>query len=130
MTNQKLTAAELYADFTSNDYLYYTIRFENTGTANAEFIRVEDVLNTDLDEATFEMLDASHAVNTRRENNELTWHFYNIDLPPTVTHPNESHGYVHFRIKPKAGYALGDAIPYSNLVRPWILVALSTQTTL
>lgn len=101
----------VYADFTSNDYLYYTIRFENTGTANAEFIRVEDVLNTDLDEATFEMLDASHAVNTRRENNELTWHFYNIDLPPTVTHPNESHGYVHFRIKPKAGYALGDAIP-------------------
>jgi hypothetical protein len=101
----------VHTDFTSNDYLYYTIRFENTGTANAEFIRLEDVLNADLDETTFEMLNASHPVNTRRENNQLTWHFYNIDLPPTVSHPNDSHGYVHFRIKPKAGYALGDVIP-------------------
>lgn len=100
----------VYADFTSNDYLYYTIRFENTGTANAEFIRVEDLLSPDLDETTFEMLNASHSVNTRRESNQLTWYFYNIDLPPTVTHPNDSHGYVHFRIKPKAGYALGDII--------------------
>ncbi|GAA4031677.1 hypothetical protein GCM10022386_14610 [Flavobacterium cheonhonense] len=101
----------VFNDFTSNDYLYYTIRFENTGTANAEFIRVEDLLDPDLDETTFEMLNASHPVNTRRENSQLTWHFYNIDLPPTVTHPNDSHGYVHFRIKPKAGYALGDVIP-------------------
>ena len=101
----------VFNDFTSNDYLYYTIRFENTGTANAEFIRVEDLLDPDLDETTFEMLNASHPVNTRRENNQLTWHFYNIDLPPTVTHPNDSHGYVHFRIKPKAGYALGDVVP-------------------
>lgn len=101
----------VFIDFTSSDYLYYTIRFENTGTANAEFIRVEDLLSADLDETTFEMLNASHPVNTRRENSQLTWHFYNIDLPPTVTHPNDSHGYVHFRVKPKAGYALGDVIP-------------------
>ncbi|MFN7012817.1 MAG: T9SS type A sorting domain-containing protein [Bacteroidia bacterium] len=101
----------VFEDFTANDYLYYTIRFENTGTANAEFIRVEDWLNADLDETTFEMLNASHTVNTRRSGNQLTWHFYNIDLPPTVTHPNDSHGYVYFRIKPKPGYAIGDVIP-------------------
>jgi hypothetical protein len=101
----------VFNDFTANDYLYYTIRFENTGTANAEFIRVEDLLSADLNESTFEMLNASHTVNTRREGNQITWHFYNIDLPPTVTHPNDSHGYVYFRIKPKAGYALGGVIP-------------------
>jgi hypothetical protein len=101
----------VFDDFTANDYLYYTIRFENTGTASAEFIRVEDVLHSDLDETTFEMLNASHTVNTRRSGNQLTWHFYNIDLPPTVTHPNDSHGYVYFRIKPKPGYSIGDVIP-------------------
>ena len=97
--------------FTNNDYLYYTINFENTGTASAEFIRVEDTLDAGLDENTFEMMNASHLVNTRREGNQLTWHFYTINLPPTVTNPNDSHGYVYFRIKPRAGYVVGDIIP-------------------
>jgi hypothetical protein len=97
--------------FTNNDYLYYTINFENTGTASAEFIRVEDALGSDLDESTFEMINASHTVNTKREGNQLTWHFYNINLPPTVSNPNNSHGYVYFKIKPKTGYAVGDIIP-------------------
>lgn len=101
----------IHEDFTSNDYLYYTIRFENTGTANAEFIRVEDLLDAQLDETTFEMIGASHNVNTKREGNQLVWHFYNVDLPPTVTNPAGSHGYLHFRIKPKSGYAIGDVIP-------------------
>jgi len=97
--------------FSDNDYLYYTIQFENTGTASAEFIRVEDTLDADLDESTFEMIRASHAVNTVRNGSQLMWHFYNINLPPTVNQPDESHGYVYFRIKPKTGYAVGDIIP-------------------
>ncbi|MDI9256489.1 T9SS type A sorting domain-containing protein [Flavobacterium sedimenticola] len=101
----------VFDDFTSDDYLYYTIRFENTGTAEAEFIRVEDVLDADLDETTFEMLASSHTVNTRRAGSQLTWHFYNINLPPTATNPNDSHGYIHFRLKPRAGYVIGDIIP-------------------
>ncbi|MFN3753140.1 T9SS type A sorting domain-containing protein [Flavobacterium sp.] len=101
----------VFEDFTANDYLYYTIRFENTGTANAEFIRVEDVLHADLNENTFEMLNASHTVNTRREGNQLTWHFFDINLPPSSININDGHGYVYFRIKPKAGYAIGDIIP-------------------
>ena len=101
----------IHEDFTSNDYLYYTIRFENTGTASAEFIRVEDLLDWQLDETTFEMISASHVVNTKRDANKLVWHFYNVDLPPTVTNPAGSHGFVHFRIKPKTGYAIGSIIP-------------------
>ena len=97
--------------FTNDDYLYYTVNFENTGTASAEFIRVEDTLDAALDESTFEMINASHTVNTKREGNQLIWHFYTINLPPTVTNPNESHGYVYFRIKPRAGYVVGDIIP-------------------
>lgn len=101
----------VHSTFTSNDYLYYTIQFENTGTANAEFVRVEDALNNQLDENTFEMISASHNVDTKRVGSQLTWHFYNIDLPPTSSNPSGSHGFVYFRIKPKAGYAIGDIIP-------------------
>jgi Secretion system C-terminal sorting domain len=97
--------------FTNNDYLYYTINFENTGTASAEFVRLEDTLDARLDESTFEMINASHSVNTKREGNQLTWNFRTINLPPTITNPNDSHGYVYFRIKPTAGYVVGDIIP-------------------
>ena len=101
----------VHGTFTSNDYLYYTVQFENTGTANAEFIRIEDALNNQLDESTFEMISASHNVDTKRVGTQLTWHFYNIDLPPTSSNPSGSHGFVTFKIKPKAGYAIGDIIP-------------------
>lgn len=101
----------VHSTFTASDYLYYTIRFENTGTASAEFIRVEDILDSQLDENTFEMISASHSVNTKRNGNQLTWHFYNVDLPPTITNPAASHGYVYFKIKPKSGYAVGAIIP-------------------
>lgn len=102
--------------FTSNDYLYYTIRFENTGNASTEFIRVEDVLDGTLDESSFEMIAASHPVNTRRSGNQLIWHFYNTQLPPTSVDPENSHGYVHFRIKLKPGFAIGDSVPNTAFI--------------
>jgi uncharacterized repeat protein (TIGR01451 family) len=101
----------VFEDFTTDDYLIYTIRFENTGTANAEFIRIEDALDSQLDENTFELLSASHDVNVRRDGTALTFHFYDINLPPSTININDGHGYVQFKIKPKAGYAIGDVIP-------------------
>jgi hypothetical protein len=98
-------------NFTDNDYLYYTICFENTGTASTEFIRIEDVLDSQLDQNTFQMLATSHPANIQRNGSQLTWHFYNTQIPPTSVDPINSHGYVYFRIKPKMGYATGDIIP-------------------
>jgi uncharacterized repeat protein (TIGR01451 family) len=98
-------------DFTSNDYLTYTIQFENTGTANAEFVRVEDFLDASLNASSIEMLGSSHAYNMRRIGNQLIWNFYNINLPPTSINPTGSHGFIQFKIKPTAGFALGDIIP-------------------
>ena len=40
--------------------LRYTIRFQNTGTDTAFYVRVEDQLDPDLDPTTFRMLGASH----------------------------------------------------------------------
>jgi uncharacterized repeat protein (TIGR01451 family) len=101
----------MFDNFTNDDYLYYTIRFENTGTANAEFVRIEDTLNSQLEPNSFELIAASHEVNARRNGNQLTFFFYDIDLPPTQNDPIASQGFVHFKIKPKPGFALGDIIP-------------------
>jgi uncharacterized repeat protein (TIGR01451 family) len=101
----------VFNNFSSNEYLYYTINFENTGTAEALFVRVENTLDAKLDESTFEMLDSNHTVTTLRNGNQLIWRFYDINLPPTVTNPTSSHGYITYRIKPKPGFAIGDIIP-------------------
>lgn len=101
----------LFDDFIATDeYLYYTIRFQNVGTAEAIFVRIEDVLDSQLDESTFQMLRSSHDYVVTRTENNLEWFFDNINLPAEQDDPDGSIGYVHFRIKPQPGYAIGDII--------------------
>ncbi len=101
----------LISEFGNNDYLYYTIRFQNTGTAPAEFVRIHDILDSQLDHNTVEMLRASHNYSLDRVNNSLTWKFDNIMLPATQDDEPASHGYVYFRVKPRPGFQPGDIIP-------------------
>lgn len=101
----------LFASFSANDYLTYTIRFENTGTASAVNVRVNDVLDSRLDENSIKMESASHNYVMDRIGNNLTWKFDNIELPATAANPTASKGYIQFKIKPKPGYAVGTIIP-------------------
>tara|TARA_R110002012_G_scaffold319389_2_gene539686 strand:+ start:72126 stop:75899 length:3774 start_codon:yes stop_codon:yes gene_type:complete len=98
-------------DFSNEDYLYYTINFQNLGTAEALEIRVEDILDSQLDASSFKMLNASHDYTVTRIDNELTWEFDDINLPSESMDEPNSHGYVYFRIKPLPGYSEGDVIP-------------------
>ena len=100
-----------FDDFTADDYLTYTIRFENTGTAEAINIRVEDVLDSQLDENTIRMVAASNNYVLDRIGSNLTWRFDGINLPPSVPDTQIGHGFITFQIKPKAGFAIGDIIP-------------------
>ncbi|CAM3828882.1 MULTISPECIES: T9SS type A sorting domain-containing protein [Flavobacterium] len=101
----------VHADFSTDDYLTYTIQFENTGTANAVTVKVDDVLDAMLDASTLKMVDASHNYVLERDGNNLSWKFNGIDLPPSVANTNTGKGYIVFQIKPTAGYAIGDIIP-------------------
>lgn len=100
----------IHANFNVNDYLYYTIRFQNSGTANAQFIRIEDVLDNRLDETSLRMVNASHNYVLTREGNLLEWKFNQINLPPSIVNEIESNGFVTFKIKVKPGFAIGDII--------------------
>lgn len=101
----------LHSTFTPNDYLTYTIRFENTGTANAEIVTINDFLDADLDENTIRMVSASHPYIMDRVGSNVNWIFEDIQLPPSVANTNIGKGYITFQIKPNAGYAVGDVIP-------------------
>lgn len=100
----------LITDFDSQDYLYYTVRFENTGTASAINVRISDVLDNKLDENSVRMVSASHDYVLDRIDNQLTWRFDGIQLPTTTQNPTGGKGYVYFKVKPKPGYAVGDII--------------------
>ncbi len=101
----------LHSAFTSNDYLYYTIRFENSGTASAINVRVNDILDDQLDETSLRMVNASHAYVLDRVGSNLTWNFNNIQLPVSIANTTTGKGYITFKVKPNPGYAVGDIIP-------------------
>lgn len=101
----------VHSTFSSNDYLTYTIRFENTGTAPAINIRVTDVLDAKLNENTVTMIAASGAYTLERVGSNLTWKFNGVNLPPSSPASSTiGHGYIVFQVKPKPGYAIGDII--------------------
>ncbi|MES2545594.1 MAG: T9SS type A sorting domain-containing protein [Bacteroidota bacterium] len=100
----------VHSTFASTDYLYYTIQFENTGTADAVTIKVNDLLDAKLDETSVKMIDGSHNYTLERIGNDLTWYFDNINLPPSVADTSIGKGYINFQVKPRPGYAIGDII--------------------
>lgn len=119
----------LHSTFSSNDYLTYTIQFENTGTANAEKVRINDVLDPKLDENSIRMISASHLYTLERVVNNLNWYFNNINLPPSTPTSN-GNGYVTFQIKPKTGFAVGDVIPNTAYIYFDFNPAIVTETCL
>jgi len=98
------------AEFDANDYFYYRIRFENTGTASAINVRIEDTLDAQLDWTTIEMLDASHEYVMTRMEDQVIWNFDNIMLPDSTSDPVGANGHVYFRIKPNV-FSEGTVIP-------------------
>ncbi|MBO3116169.1 T9SS type A sorting domain-containing protein [Winogradskyella sp. DF17] len=91
-------------DFGTEDYLYYTINFQNLGNADAINVRIEDVLSPNLDPSTARMVSSSHDYVFEQTNNTLIWTFRNINLPSADQDFDLSQGYVSFKIKPNAGF--------------------------
>ncbi len=100
-----------FDQFSANDYLYYTVRFQNMGTASAINVRIENELDAQLDESSIRMVSASHNYIMERVGNQLTWRFDYINLVSHLQNEDLSKGYVTYKIKVKPGFAVGDIIP-------------------
>lgn len=90
--------------------LTYRVRFQNTGTAPAVSVRVEDVLEEDLDPSTFELLSSSHMVYYQIEGNQVNFFFDNIMLPDSSSDPEGSIGTFFFRIKSNGNHVVNSSI--------------------
>ncbi|UMY66598.1 MULTISPECIES: T9SS type A sorting domain-containing protein [unclassified Flavobacterium] len=97
--------------FADNELLYYTVRFENTNTAAASFLIIEDLLDPQLDPSTIMLVSSSHYVTMGRTDNKVRFLFPDIDLPPSMPDMNIGKGQVTFSVKPFPGLQVGDVIP-------------------
>jgi len=94
-----------------DQWIDYTIRFQNTGTDTAFFVVITDTLPANLDPATFEAGASSHTHSvSMRGNGILRWMFPNILLPDSNVNEPLSHGFVGFRIRPHLPVLPGDEI--------------------
>ena len=97
--------------FTPDDYLFYTIRFENTGTINAINVKITDLLDNAIDETSVRMLTSSHPYLLTRTDSDLVWDFIDIQLPVSIPNTLLGKGFITFKVKLKPGFAVGDIIP-------------------
>ena len=91
--------------------LEYTIRFQNTGTYLATFVRIQDTLSNNLDLASLEILSASHPYTWKLlQDRVLDFFFDDINLPDSTSDERGIHGFVKFAINAKPTLELNDQI--------------------
>ena len=86
--------------------ILYTIQFQNTGTYEADRVRITDVLDAELDLTTCRFVAASHPVSAFRlmPGGLLEVIFEHIMLPDSNTNEASSHGFVSFAIQRKKAF--------------------------
>jgi len=85
-----------------NTDIEYRIRFQNTGTDTAFRVVLRDTLSQFLDPATIVPGTSSHDYEWNlNDRGHLTFNFYNIELPDSLTNPAASQGFVNFKIRQK-----------------------------
>lgn len=86
----------------TDEWIDYTIRFQNTGTDTAFNVIVTDTLPQTLDPATLIVGAGSHPFTWElRDQGVLKFYFINIQLPDSNVNEPLSHGFVRLRILPR-----------------------------
>ena len=109
--NSKETTFPFGENITANDYLNYTINFQNTGTDTAFNITVIDTLPPELDPLTLIPAGGSSAYTYQLIGNNIAkFIFHNVQLPDSTASEVNSHGFVNFTINQVAGHLPGTII--------------------
>ncbi|MCS4300705.1 T9SS type A sorting domain-containing protein [Chryseobacterium sp. BIGb0232] len=91
-------------------YLHYIIRFQNTGNHFAEKVKIHNLLDSKLDSSTLVLESYSHANEVKiTDGHDIEFNFNGIYLPGSNDEPN-SHGFVTYKVKPKANVQVNDII--------------------
>ncbi|MBP7514599.1 MAG: T9SS type A sorting domain-containing protein [Flavobacteriales bacterium] len=108
-TSSRLSGTSYYLDH--DQYVDYTIRFQNTGTGPAYNVYLLDTISPLLDLTSFTMLAASHAFEASLgDERALRFDFFNIMLPDSGSDMTGSQGFVSFRLRPVQSLAVGQQL--------------------
>ncbi|HRD52391.1 MAG TPA: T9SS type A sorting domain-containing protein [Flavobacteriales bacterium] len=89
----------------------YTIRFQNTGTAEAINVHLTDTISPLFDLASLQILGASHPFTAHLLSDRvLRFDFQNINLPDSTSDLLGSQGFASFRLRPVNGLAVGESL--------------------
>ena len=110
--NDKLvTPEQILPDYSTEQELIYTIRFQNTGNDTAFNVSILDTIRNPLQLNTFRLIGSSHQCEVLfKTDNVLEFYFPNILLPDSTTNEPASNGFVMFAMKPEAGLGAGSDI--------------------
>ncbi|MBL7982018.1 MAG: T9SS type A sorting domain-containing protein [Flavobacteriales bacterium] len=85
----------------TDEWIDYTVRFQNTGTDTAFTVVITDTIPDELDLLSLEILGASHSFEPSiGDGRSLLFTFNDIQLPDSTTDLAGSQGFVAFRLKP------------------------------
>ncbi len=110
---QAYPAGECDQHYVKKDQLLtYTVRFQNTGNAQAINIFIIDTIDINLNINSARVMGKSHnnLITEVLPGNVLKFRFDEIWLADSTTNEAESHGYVIFEISPKGGVSEGTII--------------------
>lgn len=109
LTSSRLSGSLYFLD--ADTALAYTIRFQNTGNAEALHVRLVDTLSHLLDVGSLRLLGASHDFEARLESDSiLIIDFPDILLPDSTSDLVGSQGAFSFTVSPRAGIMPGTVI--------------------
>jgi uncharacterized repeat protein (TIGR01451 family) len=114
---------------TLQKWLTYTVRFQNTGTAEAQHIYVMDTLDTNVDGSSFQLLAYSHQPQVLINENIVRFNFANINLPDSNTNEPESHGHIQYKVKLKNNLPVGTTISNTAFIYFDFNAPVVTNTT-
>ena len=128
--NIKLVYPEGLTD-TSQHWLTYTVQFQNTGSAPAQYIYILDTLDTNLDISTFQILAISHPSYAQiLEGGVVKFNFFDINLPDSNTNEPLSHGFIQYKIRMKESLPIGTNILNTAHIYFDLNPAVVTNTTM
>ncbi len=108
----------------------YTVRFQNTGTYFATFVRILDTIQAGFDPSSFRFVASSHPCTwTIRGNNIVEFFFDNILLPDQNTNEPGSHGFVRYTVQPLPDLPLGTPLNNTAYIFFDYNSAIITNTT-
>ena len=108
-TSSRLSGTSYYLD--QDQYVDYTIRFQNTGTGPAYNVYLLDTISPLLDLTSFSILAASHGYEASLgDERALRFDFPNIMLPDSGSDMTGSQGFISFRLRPVQNLAVGQQL--------------------